>query len=183
MKTAILLLLIIMVAFAGTADAANPVKLKSLGVGGGIFLPQEKWENGFTGELQADFGEIIKYVFLIPHVGYRNTSMSDNGRELGYSDLYFGAKFVGYFNSKPQGIYAGLGLQYHIIGQEHFTEGFDAREDEVVKEDLTRIGYTAVAGYLLKFKRVFFSLEPAYTVLPGTSNVMTITLAIGFLLP
>ncbi len=183
MKTVNLLLLIIMVAFAGIAEAANPVKLKSLGVGGGILLPQEKWDNGFTGELQADLGEIMKYVFLIPHIGYRSTGMSDNGQELAYSDLYFGAKFVGYFNSKPRGIYAGLGFQYHIIGQEHIANGFDTTEDTIVQDDLTRVGYTALAGYLLKFKKVSFSLEPAYTVIPGADNMMTITLAIGFLLP
>ena len=183
MKTVYLLLLITMVAFAGTAEAANPVRLKSLSAGGGILLPQDKWENGFTGELQADFGEIMKYVFLIPHAGYRSTGMRDNDRELAYSDLYFGAKFVGYFNSKPQGLYAGLGLQYHIIGQEHFSEGFDTSEGEIVKDDLTRVGYTAVAGYLFKLKRVSFSLEPAYTVLPGADNVVTITLAIGLLFP
>jgi hypothetical protein len=168
-----------MVLSFGAADAADPVGLKSTGVSGGILLPPEGWENGFALELRSDFGEVMKYVFLMPHIGYWHAKRMD----LSYTNIYFGTKFIGYFNSRPRGIYAGLGIQFHIIEQEEISGGYNEVEDEVTKANLTRIGYSLIAGYLLIHKQMTFSFEPAYTVLPGADNMVSISLGVGYLFP
>jgi len=183
MKTTFLILLFILILFFGTADAANPVRLKSFSASGGILLPQDNWDNGFSIELQSDFGEIIKYVFLFPHIGYWQAGMNKEGMDLSYTDIFLGTKFIGYFNSKPRGFYAGLGVQYHIIGMDEISGGFDTIDDTITKQNFTRVGYSVIAGYLFKLKKVSFSIEPGYTIIPGADNMITINLGIGYLLP
>ena len=166
-----------------TALAENPVRLKSAGLYGGILMPQKNWDNGFAVAVQTDFGEIMKYVFLQPYAGYWRAKTSVNESELSFSDIHFGTKFVGFINSKPRGVYAGLGLQFHIIGQEEYSKAFETAEPEINKQHMTRVGYSIVTGYLLVMKRVSLAVEPAYTVLPGLENMITINIGISYLLP
>ncbi len=178
-----IIVLLLSVLFIFEVNAANPVGLKSVGATGGILLPQDNWENGFAVEIQTDLGEIIKYIFLIPHFGYWHAAGNKEGIDLSYTNIYFGTKFIGYFNTKPRGFYAGLGIQYHIIDEQQITPGFDAIETEVSSLNLTRVGYSVIAGYLLKLKKISFSFEPRYTLIPGADNMISISLGASYLLP
>ncbi len=183
MKRSYLIICSIMILFIGKSYASNPVGLKSVGAMGGILFPQSKWNNGFVVELQAELGEVIKYVFLMPQIGYWHADKNREGQDLTYTNIYFGSKFIGFFNAKPRGFYAGLGIQYHIIGEDEFLSGIDVVADEIASRNTTRVGYSIVAGYLLKLKNVSFSFEPRYTLLPGIEDMINISLGASYLLP
>jgi hypothetical protein len=163
------------------APASDSVNLNSIGATGGILLPQGNWNNGFSAEIQSDMGEIIKYIFLIPHIGYWHTSRNETDQDLSYSNFYFGTKFIGYINSKPRGFFAGIGIQYHIINQEEIDTGFDTTKPAVKNRQFEKLGFSILAGYRLKLKRISFSFEPKYTIIPGGDNMTTISLGASYL--
>lgn len=175
--------LVIIFLSAMKISASDSVKLNSVGLTGGILLPQENWDNGFSIEIQSDLGEIIKYIFLIPHIGYWHTGWNESDMELSYSNIYFGAKFIGYFNPKPRGFFAGLGIQYHIINRDEIDTGFNTTEPVVKNRQFEKLGFSFLAGYRLKLKKICFSFEPRYTVIPGGENMTTISLGASYLLP
>jgi len=183
MKRSYFIIISIMILFISKSNASDPVGLKSVGAMGGILVPQNTWNNGLAVELQSELGEIIKYVFLVSQIGYWHAGQNKEGQDLTYTNIYFGSKFIGFFNTKPRGFYAGLGIQYHIISQDELLSGIDVVENEIVTRNISRVGYSIVAGYLLKLKNVSFSFEPRYTLLPGTEDMITISIGAGYLLP
>jgi hypothetical protein len=119
--------------------------VKSVGLGGGVCLPQGGWDPGFTilaqadfGEVvclpqggwdpgftilaQADFGEVLDYLFLFPYLNYAQAQKTETIENISkdLSIQYFGggAKLVGYLNSKPRGFYFGGSLSYYYINSD-----------------------------------------------------------------
>jgi hypothetical protein len=98
--------------------------VKSVGLGGGMALPQSGWDPGFSILAQADFGEVVDYLFLFPFFNYsqakKTETIEDFSKDLSIQYIGGGAKLVGYINSKPRGFYFGGSLSYNYIISESF---------------------------------------------------------------
>ena len=148
--------------------------IKSVGIGGGVSLPQGGWDPGNTIMLQADFGEVIDYLFLFPFLSYaqakKNETIEDYSKDL--SILYFGggAKLVGYINSKPRGFYFGASLSYYYINAESFDPDYISEFSEIDETKTTKIGFGGLIGYKFALKRVSIFIETDYMFMQGGYN-------------
>jgi hypothetical protein len=157
-------------------------KLKSIGLNSGYIAPLEDVKNGFSLEARADFGEVLKYIFLFPSVGYKNVVETLNEQDFTRTHINFGAYFVGYINSKPQGFYGGLGIHYHVIQTEKLKQDYLNDEPSIIDETNTKLGLSVNLGYLLKFKKVSIYLEPGYNYIQGGFSILEVRLGISYIL-
>ena len=155
--------------------------LKSIGLNGGYIVPIEDVKNGFSIEARADFGEVLKYLFLFPSVGYKNVVENKNEQDFTRTHINFGAYFVGYINSKPRGFYGGLGIHYHIIQTEKEKQDYLEEEPSIIDETNTKLGLSINFGYLLKFKKVSIYLEPGYNYIHGGFSTLEARLGINYI--
>ena len=158
---------------------ANPVLsqkelIKSIGAGAGINLPQGDWDPGYLLSAKANFGEVVKYLFISPFFNYsaaNQTKDIENGSEdLALNFLSFGAKIFGYLNAKPKGFYVGGAISYNIISSESIARAQFSQDVEIRETNTTKVGFAALAGYLYPLKSISIFVESDYTLVPGGYN-------------
>ena len=166
--------------------AAQRTKIEAIGFSAGTVLPEKNWDPGFAFEGQVDMGEILDYVFLIPTVSYwqsqKNDSYGDFSETITRRHINFGAKVVGYINPKPQGLFAGIAVQYHYILSESLTPLTVSNLAEVQEMDHTRLGLGALLGYCLKLRKASFFLESRYVFIKGGYNTAQLSAGMFYLL-
>jgi len=148
------------------SELVHSQKLTGIGLNGGYTVPTGQVQKGFGVEVHADFNEVLKYLFIFPSIAYWQNDFTEGDYSLQRSHFNFGAKFIGYFNRKPKGLYAGIGLYYHFIGNETRND-FTA---EITTQNEQKLGFSILAGYLLRFKRFSLFLEPRYSLIHGGYN-------------
>jgi hypothetical protein len=155
-------------------------KLKSIGINGGYIIPLEDLQSGFSIEARANFGEVLKYLFLFPSIGYKNVVENRNEHDFSRTHINFGAYFVGYINSKPRGFYGGLGIHYHVVQAEKNMQDYLEEEPSIMNETSTKLGLSINFGYLLKLKKVSIYLEPGYSYIHGGFSMAEARLGISY---
>jgi hypothetical protein len=155
---------------------ANSKIVNSVGLGIGTCLPQGGWDPGYTISAQADFGEAIKYIYVSPYLSFSSASKTEDinniSEQMSIQYINFGAKFLGYLNSKPRGIYIGGAISYNVISYD-MIEWADFSENNEIKNTTTnKLGFAGLAGYsfMLKNLSVFIELNYMFTV-GGFNNV------------
>ncbi len=171
---------LIMFIMAFSAVSLFGQKLKSIGINGGYVVPIEDVKNGYSVEARADFGEVLKYVFLFPSIGYWKITDTVNDQDLMRSHLNFGAYFVGYINSKPRGLYGGVGIHYHVIKADKEQQMYVSNSSSVTTETNTKLGLSINLGYLLVFKKISLYLEPGYTYIQGGFSTLQGRLGLNY---
>ena len=160
--------------------------VKSIGIGGGISLPQGGWDVGNTFLLQTDFGEVTDYLFLSPFLNYAQASKTETINEISkdLSIQYYGggAKLVGYINSKPRGFYFGGSLSYYYITSEIFDPDHVSEHSEIEKEKTTKLGFGGLAGYLFTLKRVSLFIEADYMFMHDSYNNLLVFVGLNYIL-
>jgi hypothetical protein len=160
--------------------------VKSIGLGGGISLPQGGWDVGNTILVQSDFGEVINYLFLSPYLNYAQASkteiISDISKDLTIQYFGGGAKLVGYINSKPRGFYFGGSLSYYFITSESFDPEHVSEHSEIDKKKTTKLGFGGLVGYLFTLKRVSLFLEVDYMLMNGGYNNLLVFAGLNYIL-
>jgi hypothetical protein len=165
--------------------AANGIvqgqKLKGIGISGGYVIPIQNVENGFSADLRLDFGEVLKYVFLFPSLGYWQSQEKNDNQNLTRKYINFGANFIGYINSKPRGFYGGVGIHYHAISAEEEVYKFNSPIPEIETSTDTKLGLSVLTGYLVPFKKFSVFVEPAYTFIHGDYDILQARLGIYYI--
>ena len=156
-------------------------KLTAVGINGGYVVPVGNVSTGYTIELRADFGEVLKYVFLLPTISYWQVEEENDIHNLNRTYLNFGTNFIGYINSKPRGFYGGMGINYQIISAEE-NDSFNNLSPDIKTVTNTRLGFSVLFGYLQKFKRVSLYLEPSYSYIYGGYNILQVKLGFNYIL-
>jgi hypothetical protein len=160
--------------------------VKAVGVGGGISLPQGGWDLGTSFLLQADFGEVVDYLFFLPYLNYaratKTETIEDISKDLTIQYYGGGAKLVGYINSKPQGFYLGGSLSYYYIKSDQFNTDFVSELSEVESKNTTKLGFGALAGYLFKLKRVSIFVEANYMYMHDGHNNLQGLIGLNYIL-
>jgi hypothetical protein len=148
--------------------------VKSVGIGGGMCLPQGGWDPGFAILAQANFGEVLDYLFFVPYLNYAQASKTETiesvSKDLTVQYIGGGAKLVGYINSKPRGFYFGGSLSYYYITSESFDPEYLSDFSEINTTKTTKIGFSGLAGYLFTLKKVSLFLEADYMLMQGGYN-------------
>lgn len=148
--------------------------VKSIGLGGGISLPQDGWDPGPAILVQADFGEVVDYLFLSPFLNYsqatKTETIEDISKDLSIQYFGGGAKLVGYINSKPRGFYFGGSLSYYYIKSESFNPEHVSEYSEIEVTNTTKLGFGGLAGYLFTLKKVSIFIEADYMLMQGGYN-------------
>ena len=157
-------------------------RLKSIGINGGYIVPIQDVNSGFSIEARTDFGEVLKYVFFLPTIGYRQINEIKNDRDYRRTHLNFGTYFFGYINSKPRGFYGGVGIHYHIIQSEEEQQEYLSDTSSVTNKTNSKLGLSFNFGYLLKFKKISLYIEPGYTWLHGGFSTLEARLGINYML-
>ena len=62
---------IVLIAILFLTTSIYGQRLKSIGLNGGYIVPIQDVNSGFSIEARTDFGEVLKYVFFLPTIGYR----------------------------------------------------------------------------------------------------------------
>ncbi len=164
-KTGFVIIIVLLFIFSGSVFSQSKL-VKSVGIGAAISLPQGGWEVGNTILLQADFGEVIDYLFLFPYLNYAQASKTETvgefSKDLSIQYIGGGAKLVGYVNSKPRGFYFGGSLSYYYIASELFNPEHINEYSEIEKNNTTKLGFGVLSGYLFTLKRVSIFIEADY---------------------
>jgi len=156
----------------------NGQKLSGIGVNAGYIVPLNHVDKGLSFELSADMGEVLKYLFMQPSITYRQIDRNRGEEIVDEKALTFGSKFIGYFNSRPKGFYAGVGVYFNRITTEKTVE-----TDPELKSDIsTKLGFSILTGYLLKFKKVSVHLEPEYQFIHGGFSNLQIKTGLFYIL-
>ena len=153
-------------------------KLSGIGLNAGYILPVNHVDKGLAFELSADMGEVLKYLFMQPSITYRQIDRNRGEEIIDEKALTFGSKFVGYFNSRPKGFYAGAGIFFNRIT----TEKTEQTDPELKSDIHTKLGFSVLTGYLLKFKKVSVYLEPEYQLIHGGFSNLQIKTGLFYIL-
>jgi len=160
--------------------------VKSVGIGAGVCLPQGGWDAGNTILLQADFGEVVDYLFLLPYLNYAQAKKTETIENISkdLSILYFGggAKLVGYINSKPRGFYLGGSLSYYYINSESFSPEYISEHSEIDETKTTKLGFGGLAGYLFTLKSLSLFIEVDYMLMHGGYNNLLVFAGLNYYL-
>lgn len=174
MKKSISLVVVSIVVLLSNPLLARPKLVKDVGISAGIALPQGGWDPGYTLQIQSNFGEVLKYLFLSPYIYYSSAQKSEKvmtvEEDLSIQHTGFGVKLFGFINPKPQGPYFGGALNFNYISYETLEYGQISHLYEVQKNSTTKIGLTAIAGYKFAFKKYSLHVEVNYAILPGGFN-------------
>ena len=158
--------------------------VKSIGVGGGISLPQGGWDAGNSFLIQADFGEVLDYLFLSPFINYaqsqKTETIEDFSKDLSIQYFGGGAKLVGYINSKPRGFYFGGSLSYYYIISESFNPDHVSEHSEINQTKTTKLGFGGLAGYLFTLKKISIFIETDYLLMQGGYNNFFVMLGLNY---
>lgn len=160
--------------------------VKSVGIGGGVSLPQGGWDLGNSFLLQTDFGEVIDYLFLSPYLHYaqatKTETLQDISRDLTVQYFGGGAKLIGYINSKPQGFYLGGSLSYYYIKSDIFKPDYVSEFSKIDTKSTTKLGFGGLAGYLFKLKRVSIFIETDYMLMNDGFNNLLVFVGLHYIL-
>ena len=74
MKKYKIIFLIGMLLYLFSPQISQAKLIKSIGVSGGVTLPQGGWDPGVAVGAQINFGEAVKYLFVSPYLNYSNTN-------------------------------------------------------------------------------------------------------------
>jgi len=164
--------------------AAQAKLIKSIGISGGMTLPQGGWDPGYTVGAQVNFGEGVKYLFISPYLLYSNTQQSvqigQMTEDLSIQYISLGTKFIGFINSKPRGFYLGGSISYNIISEFLAEDGQLVDAYTIAKDNTTKVGYGALMGYLFTLKKFSIFIEANYMLVPGGYNNLQGLLGIDF---
>jgi len=159
--------------------------VKSIGIGGGICLPQGGWNGGNSVLIQADFGEVVDYLFLSPFLNYaqaqKTETIEEFSKDLSIQYIGGGAKLVGYINSKPRGLYFGGSLSYYYITSESFNPEYISEHSEISQTKTTKVGFGGLVGYLYNMKKVSIFLESDYLFMQGGYNNLLVMLGLNYI--
>ncbi len=148
--------------------------IKSVGVGAGINLPQGDWDPGYLLSAQANFGEVLKYIFVSPFFKYSTANQTkefeDISEDLSINHLSIGAKIIGYLNARPKGFYVGGAISFNIISSESIILGQFNQNRKIRENNTTKVGFAGLAGYLYPLKFISIFVESDYTLIPGGYN-------------
>ena len=160
--------------------------IKSVGIGGGISLPQGGWDLGNSILVQTDFGEVTNYLFLSPYLNYAQASktetVSDISKDLSIQYFGGGAKLVGYINSKPRGFYFGGSLSYYYITSDSFNPEHASEYSEIETKKTTKLGFGGLVGYLFTLKRVSLFIEADYMIMDDGYNNLFVFAGLNYIL-
>ena len=161
-------------------------QLKSIGLGGGVFLPQSEWDHGFYVELNGEFGEILEYIFFSPYIDYkrceRSEEISKETAKLTLQYLSFGSKFIGYLDAEPKGLYLGSDISFNIISSEAIQNSSEHESDDIRTLNHTKVGISIIMGYLFKFETVSLNIQSRYTFIQGGFNIFQLGLGCNYIL-
>jgi hypothetical protein len=176
--TIILLLGLTNLAFAQT------VTFPSLGISSGLILQQNEWNPGYSVGLQCEVGELLDYIFLVPYLTYWNAEKSESGagvtRTLSLSDINFGAELIGYINPKPNGLFAGAGIGYHIIMADRLAPQYFTPLPMVEEETYTKLSCAALLGYQYKISAFSYAIKLKYYLINGGYNTFQTALIFSY---
>ncbi len=148
--------------------------IRSVGGGAGISLSQGDWDPGFILSAQANFEEVLKYIYLSPFFNYSTANQAieheNLSEDLSINYLSIGAKIIGYLNARPKGFYIGSAISFNIISFESLTIGQYSQNTEIREDNTTKVGFAALAGYLYPLKSISIFIESDYTLVPGGYN-------------
>lgn len=183
-KHGIFILLIILL--FSVLSYAQDIKLKSIGLGGGIFLPQSEWDAGYYIELNGGFGEVLDYIFSYPYIDFmrsvRSEDISEKPTRLSLQYLSFGSKFIGYLDSQPKGLYLGTDISFNLISSEGIQTSSDYINNDIKTLNHTKIGLSLLMGYLFKLEKVDFNIESRYTFIQGGFSIFQLGLGCNYIL-
>ena len=180
MKPRYLIHLILLTFILAGLVHGQKAKLRYLGLQAGVTLPNADWDPGFAVKAQADLGEFVKYVFLVPHVmitqNKHSLTYNDQDYELSMFQLHAGADLIGFLNPKPRGLYGGPSFGFNTI----FYDTFLQEREELSEKTEYRIGFGLVAGYLLELRKIAIQAELRYTIMNGGFNVLMFTTGVSY---
>lgn len=163
---------------------AQRVHFPAIGLGTGVIFQQNEWDPGYSLNLQCEVGEVMEHVFLIPYVAYWNAEKSESRsgitRTLNLSDINLGSEIVGYFNSKPKGIFAGVGFGYHIIMVDRLAPAYFNPNPEIEEETETKLSAAILAGYQWKISAFSMALKLKYYLINGGFNTFQTSFIFGY---
>ncbi len=113
---------------------------------GGLLLPEDPWETGFTIGAKADLGEVYENVRLHPVVEYWSSGYTIGEFDYNLSNFQLGAE-AHYAIGNVKGLYAGAGLVLNFVSIDLPTVssfGFTAGGGTASNTDF---GLTVLGGY------------------------------------
>jgi hypothetical protein len=145
-----------------------------VGGGVGINLSQGNWDPGYTLSAQANFGEVLKYIFVSPFFNYSNANQTKEfeniSEDLSKNNLSIGAKLIGYLNARAKGFYVGGAVSFNIISSEALTISQYSQNTEIMEDNTTKVGFAGLVGYLYPLKSISIFIESDYNLVPGGYN-------------
>jgi len=162
---------------------AQEIKLHSIGVKGGIILPEGDWNTGYTVGVQVDMGEIIKELYLVSSVNFMNSSKTITNygisNDLSLAQFTIGADLFGYSPVKPKNLYGGIGIYFHYIQKDIAKLYNISRDVQINSIDDNKLGFALLVGYLIDLKTTEITLGSRYILANDGYNAFLITLGVN----
>jgi hypothetical protein len=143
------------------------IKVRTASGGLGVSLPEREWSIGVTPEAEIGLGTILKDIHVHPFLSFWYNSYTREETGLSLKQLLFGVKFLYYLDYKYEGPYLGVGLSYHLLYPDHYKKHTISQTYYKEESIESRIGLSAVAGYIFKYKNIRPYTEIKFYLIPG----------------
>jgi len=178
-----LILVLCLLVWSGLAHAQK-VEFPAIGVGPGVILTQNQWDPGYSLDIQCELGEMLDYVFLVPYISFWHAEQVESSAEksitLNMSHLALGTELIGYINSKPEGIFTGVGLGYHVIFVDQLASQYFNSQPYSTEATEYKISLAALAGYQFKLAAFSCAFKLKYYYIDGGYNTFQTTMIFSF---
>ena len=155
------------------------MKIRTVSGGIGVSLPEGKYGIGISPEAEIGLGSILKNIYFHPYISFWYNKFSQEDKSFSLKQFLVGAKFLYYLDYKYEGFYLGSGISYHLLypdyAKRHSISGALYKQEAVE----SRVGFSAIAGYILSYKTTWPYAELKLYYLPG--GYSSIQLLIGVL--
>jgi len=125
---------------------ASDLGYRSFGVKLGVALPEDPWSTGFVIGANADMGEIIDDLNLVPSISYWHGGGDFGTIDINYSNIQI-AGDVHYHIKNVKGLYAGGGISINILTTDIPSFSVWGYSTEDYSDTSTNFGIAVLSGY------------------------------------
>ena len=154
---------------------ASDLGYRSFGVKLGVTLPEDPWSAGFMVGANADMGEIIDNLNLIPSISYWHGGGDFGTIDINYSNIQI-AGDVHYHVKDVSGLYAGGGISVNIITTDFPSFSVWGYSTEDYSDTSTNFGIDVLTGYEMEIAGLKAYGEARYNLI---SDLNTFEFLIG----
>jgi len=138
--------------------------LNSITVKGGVLLPEDPWDTGFTVGAKADIGEVMDGVHLFPVLEYWLSSYDFGAGSLDLTNFQIGAEAHYSLADKVKGLYVGAGIVMNFISVDLPSFSLFGVSTGGGSSSTTDFGATVLAGYKIPVGSMQGVIEAKYNL-------------------